>query len=96
MNDDIEGHKEGIARAVVAISEATMYSTAEIVEMAAGLARVGMALGQGFDEIRRCLTAEEGSAYWRRAAKAAARSRANSSNRKRRRHGRAQRTRARR
>ena len=45
MNDDIEGHKEGIARAVVAISEATMYSTAEIVEMAAGLARVGMALG---------------------------------------------------
>ena len=31
MNDDIEGHKEGIARAVVAISEATMYSTAEIV-----------------------------------------------------------------
>lgn len=89
MNDDIEGHKEGIARAVVAISEATMYSTAEIVEMAAGLARVGMALGQCFDEIRRCLTAEEGSAYWRRAAKAAARSRANSSNRKRRRHGRA-------
>lgn len=58
--------------------------------------RVGMALGQCFDEIRRCLTAEEGSAYWRRAAKAAARSRANSSNRKRRRHGRAQRTRARR
>lgn len=96
MNDDIEEHKEGIARAAAAISEATMYSTAEIVGMAACLARVGMTLGQCFDEIRRCLTAKEGSAYWRRVAKAAARSRANSSSLKRRRHGRAQRTKARR
>ena len=88
MNDDIEEHKEGIARVAAAISEATMYSTAEIVGMAACLARV--------DEIRRCLTAKEGSAYWRRVAKAAARSRANSSSLKRRRHGRAQRTKARR